>query len=83
LVLAGIFVLYTAASILASQWPTSGRFADKKQEYADRAMELLRKAVNAGYKDAAHMTKDTDLDPLRGREDFKKLMAEIGTSKKP
>jgi Tfp pilus assembly protein PilF len=44
---------------------------------ADRAMELLQKAVKAGYKDAAHMAKDTDLDPLRGREDFKKVLAEL------
>jgi eukaryotic-like serine/threonine-protein kinase len=59
----------------------SGKIADKKQEYADRAMELLQQAVKAGYKDAAHMTKDTDLDPLRGREDFKKLMAELEKKK--
>ncbi len=44
---------------------------------ADRAMQWLHKAVQAGYKNAAHMTKDTDLDPLRGRGDFKKLMAEL------
>ena len=40
-------------------------------------MDLLNHAVKAGYKDAAHMKKDTDLDPLRDREDFKKLMAEL------
>jgi hypothetical protein len=40
-------------------------------------MELLHKAMKAGFKDAAHMRKDTDLDPLRGREDFKKLIAEL------
>jgi cytochrome c5 len=55
--------------------------ADKKQEYADRAIELLQKAVKAGYKDAAHMAKDTDLDALREREDFKKLMAELEKKK--
>ncbi len=44
---------------------------------ADRAMQWLHKAVQAGYKDAAHMKKDTDLDPLRGRDDFKKLLAEL------
>jgi eukaryotic-like serine/threonine-protein kinase len=52
----------------------SGKSAVKKQEYADRAMELLRNAVKAGWRDAAHMAKDTDLDPIRGREDFKKLI---------
>ena len=55
----------------------SGKSADKKQEYADRAMDLLQKAVKAGYNDAAHMAKDTDLDPIRGREDFKKLIEEL------
>ncbi len=55
----------------------SVKIADKKQEYTDRAMALLGKAVKAGYQDAAHMRKDTDLDPLRKREDFKKLIAEL------
>jgi eukaryotic-like serine/threonine-protein kinase len=55
----------------------SGKIAGKKAEYTDRAMELLQKAVKAGYKNAAHMKKDTDLDPLRDREDFKKLIAEL------
>jgi tetratricopeptide (TPR) repeat protein len=55
----------------------SGKTADKKQEYADRAIELLRKAAQAGYQNAAHMRKDTDLDALRQREDFKKLVAEL------
>ncbi len=56
---------------------TSGKEADKKQEYADRAMESLQKAVKAGYSNAANMAKDTDLDPLRDRADFKKLLAEL------
>jgi tetratricopeptide (TPR) repeat protein len=55
----------------------SGKMPDKRQEYADRAMELLRKAVQAGFKDGAHMAKDSDLAPLRDREDFKKLLAEL------
>ncbi len=53
------------------------------QDDADRAMQWLHKAVQAGYKDAAHMRKDTDLDPLREREDFKKLLAELEEAKKP
>ncbi len=40
-------------------------------------MDLLQKAVKAGYNDAAHMAKDTDLDPIRGRDDFKKLIEEL------
>ena len=59
----------------------SAKIADKKKEYADRAMELLQKAVKAGWNDAEHTAKDTDLDPLRDREDFKKLLADL--EKKP
>jgi non-specific serine/threonine protein kinase/serine/threonine-protein kinase len=53
------------------------RVNGKKQEYADRAMELLRKAVNAGYDDAAHAGWDPDLTALRERDDFKQLLAEL------
>src|SRR5262249_31520734 len=55
----------------------STKVAGKEQEYADRAMELLRQAVKLGHKDTAYVKKDTELDPLRGREDFKKLVAEL------
>jgi serine/threonine protein kinase len=44
---------------------------------AEQAIAWLKQAVAAGYKDAAHMEKDTDLDALRDREDFKKLLAEL------
>jgi tetratricopeptide (TPR) repeat protein len=47
------------------------------QFYGDAAMKLLREAVSKGYKDVPHMKKDTDLDPLRPREEFQKLVAEL------
>jgi tetratricopeptide (TPR) repeat protein len=47
---------------------------------ADRAMELLRKAVASDYRDAARMNKDTDLDVLRSRPDFVQLMAELAAA---
>ncbi len=56
----------------------SGNSADKKQEYADRAMDLLQKAVRAGFNDAAQMAKDPDLDPIRARDEFKKLIERLG-----
>jgi serine/threonine protein kinase len=59
--------------------------SDKKKEYAEQAMRCLRHAVQAGYTDVEHMVKDKDLDPLRGREDFRKLMqslAKPGASEK-
>ena len=33
--------------------------------------------VSKGYKAVAHMKKDTDLDPLRQRDDFRKLVADL------
>jgi serine/threonine-protein kinase len=76
---------YSAACLLASCLPLAQKDAKlsvaKRQElarsYADRAMALLRQAVAAGYKDAEHMKKDKDIDPLRGREDFKKMLADV------
>ena len=47
------------------------------QFYGDQAMAMLRDAVGKGYKDAAHMKKDADLDPIRDRAEFKKLVAEV------
>jgi serine/threonine protein kinase len=47
------------------------------QFYGDAAMKLLRDALSKGFKDVAHMNRDTDLDPLRQRGDFQKLVAEL------
>jgi thiol-disulfide isomerase/thioredoxin/tetratricopeptide (TPR) repeat protein len=45
--------------------------------YARQAMELLRRAAQLGWKDREHMFLDGDLDPLRGRSDFRDLLAEL------
>jgi serine/threonine protein kinase len=50
---------------------------ESAQFYSEAAMKLLRDAVSKGYKDVAHMQKDTDLDPLRQRDDFQKLVADL------
>ena len=55
--------------------------ADERQAavqfYGDEAMKLLRDAVAKGYKNAAQMKADRNLAPLRGRDDFQKLLAEL------
>jgi tetratricopeptide (TPR) repeat protein len=53
------------------------------KDYADRAMTALRQAVARGYKDAAHLKKDPDLDPLRRRDDFQKLLAGLEKTTAP
>jgi hypothetical protein len=77
--------LINSSSTTADQWYNfaciysiaSSKIDDKKKEYGDRAIELLKKAVEAGWKDAAHIEQDTDLGPLRDRDDFKNLLAEL------
>src|SRR5262249_18335924 len=44
---------------------------------AGRAMGQLRRAVAAGFRGAARVRKDRDLDALRDREDFKALLARM------
>jgi hypothetical protein len=55
----------------ADKSPAGGQQADAE---ADRAMVWLKEAVAAGYKDAAHLKHDKDLDTLRGRADFTELV---------
>jgi eukaryotic-like serine/threonine-protein kinase len=44
---------------------------------ADLAMTWLKQAVAAGFKNAAQIEKDTDLDALRSRPDFQELLAKL------
>ncbi len=71
------FVVYNLACTYAI---TSGKIADKQQEYADRAMELLKSAIAAGYNKIDSIAKDLDLDPLRDRDDFKQLLLKLESS---
>jgi serine/threonine protein kinase len=48
-----------------------------RQSYGDRAMNVLRRAVQFGYKDVANLKKDKHLDPLRECDEFKKLLADL------
>jgi serine/threonine protein kinase len=55
----------------------STKVPDKHQEYSNRAMELLHKAVDAGFQDIKLLKTNKDIAPLRDRDDFKKLIAEL------
>jgi serine/threonine-protein kinase len=63
--------------------PDPGVSADEGRAEANRAMAALRRAVAAGYRDLKHMRVDTDLDPLRGREDFHLLMMDLAMPAEP
>jgi tetratricopeptide (TPR) repeat protein len=45
--------------------------------YADLAMEMLHQARALGFRNLERLTRDRDLDSLRDREDFQKLLAEL------
>ena len=51
--------------------------AADREKQAAAALDWLRQAVAAGYNNVGHMKNNKDLDPLREREDFKKLMQEL------
>ena len=68
----------TAAAIRAAdKTPAGAKPADAE---ADRAMAWLKQSVAAGFNSASHMAADPDLDDLRGREDFKALLAGLEAS---
>jgi serine/threonine protein kinase/tetratricopeptide (TPR) repeat protein len=72
--------MYNVGCVHALMIPKSSNGAKE----ADVAMDWLKQAVAAGYKDVELFKRDTDLDALRQREDFKKLVAELeaGSKKK-
>jgi serine/threonine protein kinase len=49
----------------------------ERDKYVDQALETLRQAISAGFKDVEHLKKDKDFDPLRSRDEFKKLLSEL------
>ena len=45
--------------------------------YADRAIALIRQALAQGFLNADALQKTADFEPLRSRDDFKKIMADL------
>jgi hypothetical protein len=67
---------HAVLAVLAEQNGAGVSAAGAKTE-ADQAMASLRKAISAGYRNAADYRTDAALDSLRKREDFKKLIEEL------
>jgi hypothetical protein len=65
----------TCAVIRAGDTPSAG--GKQAEAEADRAMAWLKQAVAAGYKNTAHLKQDRDLDALRDRTDFAKLLTRL------
>jgi serine/threonine protein kinase len=69
-----MWAVTAAVNRAADQSPEGNRQADAA---ADQAMTWLKQAVAAGYKNAAHIAQDKDLDALRDRAEFTKLVAPL------
>jgi serine/threonine-protein kinase len=55
----------------------SGISAVDGEVEADKAMHSLRQAAASGYRNTAGMTRETALDPLRHRPDFRRMMLDL------
>ena len=69
--------MYNIACMHAIFVPKS---TDRANE-ANLAMDCLQRAVAAGFNNLAQIKKDSDLDTLRDREDFKQLVAKLEAGK--
>jgi tetratricopeptide (TPR) repeat protein len=69
--------LYAQAAAQAVKEASPSTSFQRAEQYARRAVDLLRQAIQKGYKDVARLKKDTDLDSLRQRPDFQQLLAEL------
>jgi tetratricopeptide (TPR) repeat protein len=76
---------YNAGCILSRSIPlaendrelSESKRAETARSYTDRALAELKVAVAKGFTKAENMKKDPDLDPLRSRMEFQKLVAEV------
>jgi non-specific serine/threonine protein kinase/serine/threonine-protein kinase len=67
-------------AVIASVLRAAGKSAataNQAETEADVAIAWLKQAIAAGYKDAAQLKKENDLNSLHNRDDFKKLVAEL------
>ncbi len=82
--------LYNAACAWSLASGLAKEDAKLREEYAVKAMAILRRTptgkghfVDSPAKLAAHMKQDADMNPLRERADFQKLLAELEAPPKP
>jgi serine/threonine protein kinase len=69
-----------AGAAKQAKGPVAG--ASDSEKLAEEALALLKQAVAKGFENAAHMKQDKDLDALRARVDFQKLLAKLEAAKK-
>jgi eukaryotic-like serine/threonine-protein kinase len=68
---------FFAARVISIAAGANSGDAAQAERLARRAVELLRESAGRGYKNTKQWKDDADLAPLRERDDFKKLLAEL------
>src|SRR5262249_24107109 len=76
---AACFRAVIAAALRAADKSPAG--AKQAEAEADRAVAWLERAVAAGFRGAANVAEDHDLDALRHRADFQELLARLRAAK--
>jgi hypothetical protein len=51
--------------------------AEKKKQYADKAIKILDRAIASGYANMENLKSDDDLIAIRDREDFKSMLSSL------
>jgi hypothetical protein len=76
---ADALTVFRAACVfaLASARPDEAGSSLSREACAKRTVELLRQALAMDGKITAYIKRDENLHPLRQRDDFKKLLAEL------
>jgi len=54
---------------------------ERQEGYATQAVAVLRQMLDIGYRDVWALQTDPDLDPLRSRADFRKVLADCAAKK--
>jgi tetratricopeptide (TPR) repeat protein len=75
--------LYELAGICALAAAAAKEDTPRAEQYAARAVQLLRAAIQRGYKDVDHLKNDDDLKALRRRDDFSQLLKDLATDGAP
>jgi serine/threonine protein kinase len=66
--------LYNLACMRARLVPLAN---GERDQAIGRALDSLRRAIDAGYRDVVNMASDVDLESLRQHDEFKKLLADV------
>jgi hypothetical protein len=80
-----VYSLASSAALRDDKLPLPARM-DLAERYAGRALELLAEARNIGFFKSQnvlhHLTSTKDLDAIREREEFRKLLVEVKAERK-